>query len=62
MRNKGDLKREFFHLFFANEGIIRKSQFELQSNQLNCLTLLTNAVMVWNTRYMEAVSKVRQFN
>jgi len=54
--NKGEALhalRQF--LFFANEGIIRKSQFELQSNQLNCLTLLTNAVMVWNTRYMEAV-------
>lgn len=54
--NKGEALhalRQF--LFFANQGIIRKSQFELQSNQLNCLTLLTNAVMVWNTRYMEAV-------
>lgn len=56
--NKGEALhalRQF--LFFVNEGAIRKSQFEEQTNQVKCLTLLTNAVMVWNTRYMEAVIK-----
>ena len=42
-------------LFFANQGAIKKSQIEEQINQASCLTLLTNAVMIWNTRYMEAV-------
>ena len=42
-------------LFFANEGIIRRRQEEAQTNQAQCLNLLTNAVMVWNTLYMERV-------
>jgi TnpA family transposase len=54
--NKGeslhDLRR---FLLFANEGQIRKSQIRDQINQASCLTLLTNAVIVWNTRYMQAV-------
>jgi len=56
--NKGEALhalRQF--LFFVNQGAIRKSQFEEQMNQEKCLTLLTNVVMVWNTRYMEAVLK-----
>jgi len=54
--NKGeslhDLRR---FLLFANEGQIRKSQIRDQINQASCLTLLTNAVIVWNTCYMQAV-------
>jgi TnpA family transposase len=42
-------------LFFANEGIIRRRQEEAQTNQAQCLNLLTNAVVVWNTLYMERV-------
>lgn len=40
---------------FANEGQIRKSQLEDQVCQASCLTLVTNAVIVWNTRYMQVV-------
>jgi TnpA family transposase len=42
-------------LFFANEGVIRRRQEEAQTNQAQCLNLLTNAVVVWNTLYMERV-------
>jgi TnpA family transposase len=42
-------------LLFANEGKIRKSHIEDQSNQAGALTLVTNAVIVWNTRYIQAV-------
>ena len=42
-------------LFFANEGKIRKSQIEDQINQSSALTLVTNAVIVWNTRYIQAI-------
>jgi len=42
-------------LLFANEGKIRKSHIEDQSNQASALTLVTNAVIVWNTRYIQAV-------
>jgi hypothetical protein len=39
-------------LFFANEGIIRRRQEAAQTNQAQCLNLLTKAVVVWNTLYM----------
>lgn len=42
-------------LMFAEEGKIRKSQFLDQANQASALTLVTNAIIVWNTRYMQAV-------
>ncbi len=41
-------------LFFGNEGQLRRRQLEDQSNQANCLTLVTNAVVTWNTIYMAA--------
>jgi TnpA family transposase len=40
---------------FAQEGQIRKSQLQDQANQASALTLVTNAIIVWNTRYMQAV-------
>jgi TnpA family transposase len=42
-------------LFFATEGSIRRRQEEAQTNQAQCLNLLTNAVVVWNTLYRERV-------
>jgi Tn3 transposase DDE domain-containing protein len=42
-------------LFFADEGIIRRKQAEEQTHQAACLNLVTNAVIVWNTVYMQAV-------
>lgn len=60
--NKGeslhDLRR---FLFFADDGKIRKSQIEDQLNQAACLTLVTNAIIVWNTRYIKAIiNRLRQ--
>jgi TnpA family transposase len=42
-------------LFFANEGEIRRRQADEQVNQVSCLNLVTNAVILWNTVYMSAV-------
>ncbi len=42
-------------LFFANEGEIRRGQEEGQANQASCLNLVTNAVIAWNTVYIQAV-------
>lgn len=54
--NKGEsLHKLRRFLAFANEGNIRKSQIKDQINQASSLTLLTNAIIVWNTRYMQAV-------
>jgi hypothetical protein len=43
------------YLRYANEGNVRKSQLDDQNNQAACLTLLSNAVIVWNTRYCQAI-------
>lgn len=54
--NKGealhDLRR---FLFFANQGKIRRKQEDQQLNQASCLNLITNAVITWNTVYINAV-------
>ncbi|MGB5711383.1 MAG: Tn3 family transposase [Waterburya sp.] len=53
--NKGerlhDLRR---FLFFAHQGTIRQRQSEELTNQASCLNLITNAVVTWNTLYLEA--------
>jgi TnpA family transposase len=41
-------------LFFANEGNIRKRFPEEQQTQANCLNLVTNAIVLWNTVYLHA--------
>ena len=41
-------------LFFAHEGKVRRRQTEQQTDQILCLNLMTNAVVTWNTVYMEA--------
>src|SRR5213080_3054160 len=54
--NKGEslhALRDF--LFVADKGVIRRKQEEAQTNQAMCLNLITNAVGVWNTVYMQAV-------
>ena len=42
-------------VLFANQGELRKHQTQEQANQAYCLTLVTNAVIVWNTVYMGAI-------
>ena len=54
--NKGEsvhtLRRYFI---IAQQGELRQRDQEGLENQANCLTLVTNAVVVWNTIYMSAV-------
>ena len=45
--------REF--LFFDNKGQIRKQQPDELVNLAGCLNLISNAVIVWNTVYMQEV-------
>ena len=35
--------------FFANQGIFRIGDYEEIMNKVSCLSLLSNAVLVWNT-------------
>lgn len=53
--NKGEalhsLARE---VFFGQQGMFRERDYESQLNRATCLSLLINAIEVWNTRYMMA--------
>jgi TnpA family transposase len=54
--NKGEslhALRDF--LFVGDKGVIRRKQHEAQTNQALCLNVVTNAVVIWNTVYMQAV-------
>lgn len=42
------------HLHSANRGRIRKKYPQEHLNQANCLNLITNAITVWNTVYMQS--------
>ncbi len=53
--NKGEALhslRASFHI--GNRGYIRRKDSEGLTNQVNCLNLVTNAVITWNTVYMAA--------
>ena len=41
-------------LFFAHEGKVQRRQADQQTNQVLCLNLVTNAIVTWNTIYMNA--------
>jgi TnpA family transposase len=53
--NKGEslhgLARE---LFFGQQGMFGERDYEAQLNRATCLSLLINAIVVWNTRYLAA--------
>ncbi len=54
--NKGEQVhelRQFIH--FANEGKIRTHLEEEQINEAGCLNLVVNAIILWNTVYMQAI-------
>jgi TnpA family transposase len=52
--NKGEslhsLRRD---LFFAHEGSVRRRHQEQQTEQALCLSLVVNAIITWNTAYLE---------
>ena len=41
-------------LFLGDKGVIRRRQYEAQTNQAMGLNVVTNAVIIWNTVYMQA--------
>lgn len=54
--NKGEALHSLRRfIMFANEATIRRKTEEQQGFQAACLTLVTNAIIVWNTVYMERV-------
>jgi TnpA family transposase len=43
-------------LVFGGDGKLRRKQEEAQTEQAGCLNLMANAVVAWNTLYMQAAS------
>lgn len=60
--NKGEALHALrWFLVIAQEGILHRRDEESQQYQAGCLNLLTNAVVVWNTVYMQAaIAQLRQ--
>jgi TnpA family transposase len=59
--NKGEKLHDLRKfLFFAREGVVSQKYEDGQANQAGCLNLLTNAVVVWNTVYMQAALEAMQ--
>lgn len=49
------------HIFFANQGELKTSDYEEMMNIASCLSLLSNAVLLWNTpRIYAIVQDLRQ--
>jgi len=42
-------------LFFANQGGFRSGDYEEVMNKASCLSLLSNAVLVWNTVHIACI-------
>jgi TnpA family transposase len=54
--NRGEARHEVARwLFFANRGEFRTGDYEEIMNKASCLSLLSNAVVVWNTVAMEKI-------
>jgi TnpA family transposase len=48
--NRGEGRHDLAKwLFFANRGVFRTGDYEEIMNKASCLSLLSNAVLVWNT-------------
>jgi TnpA family transposase len=60
--NRGEARHELVGrcLFFANRGEFRSGDAEEIMNKASCLSLLSNAVLVWNTlRITEIINQLR---
>jgi TnpA family transposase len=60
--NRGEARHELVGrcLFFANRGEFRSGDAEEIMNKASCLSLLSNAVLVWNTlRMTEIINQLR---
>lgn len=60
--NKGEALHSLrSQLFYANQGELKTQQDDQLLNQVGCLNLVTNAIIVWNTVYIDkVVQQLRQ--
>jgi TnpA family transposase len=58
--NRGESRHELARrLFFANQGAFRSGDYEEIMNKVSALSVLSNAVLVWNTvRFAEIVRRL----
>ena len=55
--NRGEFRHTLAKwLFFANQGAFRTGDYEEIMNKASCLSLLSNAVLVWNTVQIERIT------
>ena len=53
MLNRGEGRHQLAdHIFFANQGRFRSGDYFEMMNKASCMSLLSNAVLVWNTWQM----------
>ena len=54
--NRGEGRHQLARrLFFANQGAFQTGDYEEIMNKATCLSLLSNAVVVWNTMQMSRI-------
>jgi Tn3 transposase DDE domain len=54
--NRGERRHQLARrLFFANQGAFQTGDYEEMMNKATCLSLLSNAVVVWNTVQMTRI-------
>jgi hypothetical protein len=54
--NRGERRHQLARrLFFANQGAFQSGDYEEMMNKATCLSLLSNAVVVWNTVQMSRI-------
>jgi TnpA family transposase len=54
--NRGEFRHTLAKwLFFANQGAFRIGDYEEIMNKASCLSLLSNAVLVWNTVHIDRI-------
>jgi len=59
--NRGESRHELARrLFFANQGAFRSGDYEEIMNKVSALSILSNAVLVWNTvQYAQIIEGLR---
>lgn len=60
--NKGELLHALAReVFFGQQGLFRERDYAGQLNRATCMSLIINAIVVWNTRYLlAAVEELRR--
>lgn len=46
------------HTFFADQGVFKTSDYEEIMNRASCLSLISNAVLLWNTIKIRETSEI----